>query len=60
MKSRNGALAAALIALAVLFYAVSVVRMREAPLSCVACAQGSGNGWQEADCAGTCEAGARR
>jgi hypothetical protein len=29
MKSRNGALAAALIALAVLFYAVSVVRMRE-------------------------------
>lgn len=30
MKSRNGALAIALVALAVLFYAVSVVRMREA------------------------------
>jgi hypothetical protein len=30
VKSRNAALAAALIALAVLFYAVSVVRMREA------------------------------
>ncbi|AOG06814.1 hypothetical protein [Bosea sp. RAC05] len=29
MKSRNGALAIALVALAVLFYAVSVVRMRE-------------------------------
>lgn len=29
MKSRNRALAAALILLAILFYAVSVVRMRE-------------------------------
>jgi len=29
MKSRNAALAAALVVLAVLFYAVSVVRMRE-------------------------------
>ncbi|CAD5290438.1 conserved hypothetical protein [Bosea sp. 62] len=29
MKSRNGALAIALVVLAVLFYAVSVVRMRE-------------------------------
>lgn len=29
MKSLNGALAAALIVLAILFYAVSVVRMRE-------------------------------
>ncbi len=29
MKSRNVALAVALIALAILFYAVSVVRMRE-------------------------------
>lgn len=30
MKSRNASLAAALVALAVLFYAVSVVRMSEA------------------------------